>query len=51
MCFCVFADDFNINTIWQCLPTRGSGEVLWRAQDTNTPGRIQGHLVTGLETG
>lgn len=29
MCFCVFADCLNRNTIWQCLPIMDSGEVLW----------------------
>lgn len=38
-CFCVFGDGLNINTIWQCLPTMGSGEVCGGSQDTNTPGR------------
>lgn len=28
MCCYVFVDGLNINTIYQCLPTVGSGEVL-----------------------
>lgn len=51
MCFCVFEDGLNTNTIWQCLPIMSSGEVLWGAQDTNTSGRIQGPMLTGLKTG